>query len=41
MMLPFHIVTRLQGQPLADLDITSYDLKSVVAPATFTMTVLP
>ena len=41
MMLPFHIVTRLQGQPLADLDIQTYDLKSVVAPATFTMQVLP
>jgi hypothetical protein len=41
MMLPFHIVTRLQSQPLADLDIQSYDLKSIVVPATFTMTVLP
>src|SRR4051812_46631684 len=27
MMLPSHIVTRLQGQPLADLDIQAYDLK--------------
>jgi hypothetical protein len=41
MMLPFHIVTRLQGQPLADLDITSYDLKSAVPAVTFTMTAIP
>ncbi len=41
MMLPFHIVTRLQGQPLADLDIQLYDLKSVVAPVTFTMSAMP
>lgn len=41
MMLPFHIVTRLSGQPLADLDIKSYDLKSVVPAATFTMTATP
>lgn len=41
MMLPFHIITRLQGQPLADLDITNYDLKSVVPAATFTMTATP
>jgi hypothetical protein len=41
MMLPFHIITRLQGQPLADLDIQSYDLKSVVPAATFTMTATP
>lgn len=41
MMLPFHIVTRLQGQPLADLDIQSYDLKSIVPAATFTMTATP
>jgi len=41
MMLPFHIITRLQGQPLADLDILSYDLKSVVPAATFTMTATP
>jgi len=41
MMLPFHIVTRLQGQPLADLDITSYDLKSTVPAVTFTMTATP
>ena len=41
MMLPFHFVTRLQGQPLADLDIQSYDLKTVVPAATFTMTATP
>jgi hypothetical protein len=38
MMLPFHIVTRLGGQRLADLDIVSYDLKSRVPAATFTIT---
>jgi len=41
MMLPFHVVTRLQGQPLADLDITAYDLKSAVPAVTFTMTAIP
>jgi hypothetical protein len=41
MMLPFHIITRLQGQPFADLAIESYDLKSTVPPATFTMSVTP
>src|SRR5215471_14927804 len=30
MMLPFHVITKLQGQPLADLDIQTYDLKSSV-----------
>src|SRR5262245_24348849 len=38
MMLPFHIVTSLQGQTVADLDITSYDLKTAVRAVTFTMT---
>jgi hypothetical protein len=41
MMLPFHIITRLQGQPFADLAIESYDLKSTVPPATFMMSVTP
>lgn len=41
MMLPFHIVTRLQGQRFADLAIDSYDLKSTVPAATFTISVLP
>lgn len=41
MMLPFHIVTRLQGQPLADLDIQTYDLKSLVPAATFTLSATP
>jgi hypothetical protein len=39
MMLPFHIVTRLQGQRFADLTIDNYDLKSTVPAATFTITV--
>lgn len=38
MMLPFHILTRLQGQRFADLTIESYDLKSRVPAATFTIT---
>jgi len=38
MMLPFHVVTRLQGQRFADLAIESYDLKSRVPAATFTIT---
>jgi hypothetical protein len=38
MMLPFHVVTRLQGQRFADLAIESYDLKSIVPAATFTIT---
>ena len=41
MMLPFHIVTRLNGQRFADLAIESYDLKSRVPAATFTMSVTP
>lgn len=41
MMLPFHVVTRLQGQRLADLQIESYDLKTNVPAARFTMTVSP
>ncbi len=40
MMLPFHIVTRLQGQRLSDLTIDSYDLKSRVPAATFTITMV-
>ncbi|MEP6920539.1 MAG: hypothetical protein ABI967_05385 [bacterium] len=38
MMLPFHIMTRLQGQRFADLQIANYDLKSSVPAATFTIT---
>jgi hypothetical protein len=38
MMLPFRIVTRLQGQRLADLTIDSYDLQTAVPAATFTIT---
>ena len=41
MMLPFHVITRLQGQPFADLDITSYDVKSVVPASRFTITATP
>ena len=41
MMLPFHIVTRLQGQPMADLEITSYDVKTDVPASRFTITALP
>lgn len=41
MMLPFRIVTRLQGQRLADLTIDSYDLQTAVPVATFTIAVRP
>ena len=41
MMLPFHVITRLQGQRFADLEILKYDLKSVVPAATFSMSVTP
>ena len=34
MMLPFHIMTRLQGQRFADLTIDNYDLKTTVPAAT-------
>jgi hypothetical protein len=39
MMLPFHIMTRLQGQRFADLSIDNYDLKTTVPAATFTISV--
>jgi hypothetical protein len=41
MSLPFHIVTRLKGQRLADLSINNYDLQTVVPAARFTMTAMP
>jgi hypothetical protein len=41
MMLPFHVMTRLNGQRLADLTIDSYDIQSVVPTARFTMTATP
>jgi hypothetical protein len=41
MMLPFHIITRLQGQPFADLDIESYDLKTNVPASRFVITARP
>lgn len=37
LMLPFRVVTRLGGQRLADLTIDSYDLKTEVPSARFTM----
>ena len=39
MMLPFRIITKVNGQRLADLTIDSYDLKTEVPSARFTMTV--
>ena len=41
MMLPFHVMTRLQGQPFADLNIDSYDLKSNVPASRFTISATP
>ena len=41
MMLPFHVVTRLAGQRLADLSIDSYDALTDVPSARFTMTATP
>lgn len=41
MYLPFRIVTKLQGQRLADLEITSYDVEATVPSATFTITAKP
>jgi hypothetical protein len=41
MMLPFHVNTRLQGQPFADLDIVSYDVKSTVPASRFTIVATP
>ncbi|PWT83319.1 MAG: hypothetical protein C5B44_00785 [Acidobacteria bacterium] len=41
MMLPFHVVTRLQGQRFADLAIENYDLKTRVPAATFMITATP
>lgn len=38
LMLPFHIVTKLGGQRVSDLEIESYDLKTVVPEARFTVT---
>jgi hypothetical protein len=37
MMFPFRIVTKLQGQRLADLTIDSYDLQTAVPAAIFTI----
>lgn len=41
MMLPFRIMTRLQGQQFADLTIDSYDLKTAVPAGVFTISVMP
>ncbi|MDQ3821311.1 MAG: hypothetical protein M3362_27025 [Acidobacteriota bacterium] len=41
MMLPFHIVTKLRGQRLADLTISNYDLQTVIPNARFTVTAAP
>ena len=41
MTLPFHIITKLRGQRLADLTIDNYDLQTVVPAARFTMTATP
>ena len=38
MMLPFHVMTRLQGQRFADLEIEGYDLKSSVPSSIFVIT---
>jgi hypothetical protein len=38
MMLPFHIMTRLQGQRFADLEIEGYDLKTSVPSSIFVIT---
>jgi hypothetical protein len=39
MMLPFHVTTRLQGQPFADLAIQSYDVKTGVPDSFFVISV--
>lgn len=41
MFLPFRIVTKLQGQRLADLNITSYDVEAEVPTSKFTMSATP
>ncbi|MBA2339227.1 MAG: hypothetical protein H0V88_02440 [Pyrinomonadaceae bacterium] len=41
MMMPFHIVTRLNNQRLADLNIAEYDVQTVVPSARFTLTAMP
>lgn len=39
LMLPFRIVTKINGQRVSDLTIDSYDLKTVVPEARFTVSV--
>ena len=41
MTLPFHIITKLRGQRLADLTIDNYDLQTIVPAARFTLTATP
>lgn len=41
MMMPFRVVTRLNGQRLADLNIASYDVQTEVPSARFTLTATP
>jgi hypothetical protein len=41
MMLPHHVMTRLQGQPFADLEIESYDLKTMVPASRFVISAVP
>lgn len=41
MQLPFHVTTKLNGNRLADLNIASYDVTTVVPTAKFTLTATP
>jgi hypothetical protein len=41
MMLPYRVMTRLQGQQFADLTIDSYDLKTAVPAGVFSISVMP
>lgn len=41
MYLPFRILTKLQGQKLADLNIDSYDVETEVPTSKFTLTATP
>lgn len=41
MYLPFRIITKLQGQKLADLNIESYDVETEVPTSKFTLTATP
>lgn len=41
LMLPYHIVTRLRGQPIADMVISRYDLQTEVPSGRFIFTAVP